>query len=92
MPPGVRACGPRSRSLHQKVAAQAPSPTIAAKQVREGVRDARYCEIIPVVRDGFHFVATVYNTLALNDCPATVWNAITEEEMIEALRRHQKCC
>jgi hypothetical protein len=68
-------------SLHQKVAAQAPSPTIASKQVREGVRDARYCEIIPVVRDGFHFVATVYNTLGLNDCSATVWNAITEDEM-----------
>lgn len=47
----------------------------------ENVRDARYCEIIPVVRVGFRLVATVYNTLGLNGCPAPVWNAITEENM-----------
>jgi hypothetical protein len=47
----------------------------------EGVRDARYCEIIPVVRQGFHLTATVYNTLGLNDCPAAVWDAITEDAM-----------
>jgi len=50
--------------------AQAPSPTIAAEAGQnEGVRDARYCEIIPVVRDGFHFRTTVYNTLGLNRLP-----------------------
>ena len=26
-----------------------------------GTRDARYCEIIPIVREGFHLTATVYN-------------------------------
>jgi hypothetical protein len=46
-----------------------------------GIRDARYCEIIPVARSGFHLVATVYNTLGLNDCPAAVWDKITEAEM-----------
>ena len=46
-----------------------------------GVRDARYCEIIPVQRSGFHFLATVYNTLGLNDCPAALWDKITEAEM-----------
>jgi hypothetical protein len=46
-----------------------------------GIRDARYCEIIPVVRSGFHFLATVYNTLGLNDCPAPLWDKITEAEM-----------
>ena len=30
-------------------------------------RDARYCEIIPVVRRGIHLVATIYNTLGHND-------------------------
>jgi hypothetical protein len=44
-----------------------------------GTRDARYCEIIPVVRDGLHLKATVYNTLGLNDCPPTIWDAITED-------------
>jgi hypothetical protein len=47
----------------------------------EGVRNARYCEIIPVVRDGLHLVATVYNTLGHNDCPAKIWEAITEDAM-----------
>jgi hypothetical protein len=45
------------------------------------VRDARYCEIIPVVRSGFHLVATVYNTLGFNDCPAAIWDKITEADM-----------
>ena len=37
------------------------------KHMIEGVRDARYCEIIPVVRRGIHLVATIYNTLGHND-------------------------
>jgi hypothetical protein len=48
-----------------------PTPTINGNVI-EGVRNARYCEIIPIVRDGLHLVATVYNTLGLNDCPAQV--------------------
>jgi hypothetical protein len=55
--------------------------TDPATHTVEGVRDARYCEIIPVVRVRFHLVATVYNTLGLNDCPAAVWDKITEAEM-----------
>ncbi len=46
-----------------------------------GTRDARYCEIIPIVREGFHLTATVYNTLGLNDCPPAIWDAITEDAM-----------
>jgi hypothetical protein len=46
-----------------------------------GTRDARYCEIIPIVREGFHLKATVYNTLGLNDCPPAIWDAITEDAM-----------
>ena len=47
----------------------------------EGVRDARYCEIIPIVRDGLHLVATAYNTLGRNDCPPAIWSTITEDAM-----------
>ncbi len=47
----------------------------------EGVRNARYCEIIPVARKGFRLIATVYNTLGHNDCPPALWNAITEDAM-----------
>ena len=57
------------------------SGLIIKGNVIEGVRNARYCEIIPIVRDRFHLVATVYNTLGLNDCPADVWAAITEDSM-----------
>jgi len=52
-----------------------------AKHMIEGVRDARYCEIIPIVRHGLRFVGTVYNTLGLNDCPPAIWDKITEAEM-----------
>jgi hypothetical protein len=63
-------------------AAEAPvaTPTINGNTI-EGVRNARYCEIIPIVRDGLHLIATVYNTLGLNDCPAQTWNSITEDAM-----------
>jgi hypothetical protein len=51
-----------------------------ARHMIEGVRNVRYCEIIPVVRSGFHLGATVYTTLGLNDCPP-VWDKITEAAM-----------
>lgn len=64
------------------IAAATLTPTAAqtpdtAKHMIEGVRDARYCEIIPVVRRGTRLVATVYNTLGLNDCPPAAWDRIT---------------
>jgi hypothetical protein len=65
-----------------KAAAEAPkaTPTINGNVI-EGVRNARYCEIIPIIRNGLNLTATVYNTLGLNDCPAQVWNSITEDAM-----------
>jgi hypothetical protein len=65
-------------------AAAALSPAGAqttGERSRASVRNARYCEIIPVVRDGIHLVATVYNTLGLNDCPAALWNGLTEDAL-----------
>jgi hypothetical protein len=59
-------------------AAQTPDK---ARHMIDGVRDARYCEIIPVVRRGVHLLATVYNTLGLNDCPSELWDKITEPAM-----------
>jgi hypothetical protein len=59
-------------------AAQTPDKQ---KHMIEGVRNVRYCELIPVVRRGVRLVATVYNTLGLNDCPAEVWDKITEPAM-----------
>jgi hypothetical protein len=63
--------------------AQAVGPIVVDQATHSiaNVRDARYCEIIPVVRDGFRLIATVYNTLGLNDCPTEIWDAITEADM-----------
>jgi hypothetical protein len=59
-------------------AAQTPD---TAAHIIEGVRNVRYCELIPVVRRGLHLTATVYNTLGLNDCPAEIWDKITAAAM-----------
>ncbi len=60
-------------------AAQTPAPAIPAD-----LRNARYCEILPVRLTLEGLKATVYNTLGYGDCPAEAWNALTEAE----LRRH----
>jgi hypothetical protein len=60
----------------------AAGPAIDRGQHRiTDVRDARYCELIPIVRRGARLLATIYNTLGLNDCPADVWNKISEADM-----------
>lgn len=47
------------------------------------VRDFRYCEIIPVFRDGVTFNVEVYNTQDLNRCPAELWDELDSEVMVE---------
>ena len=56
---------------------EAIAEPVAKGDTIEGTRDARYCELIPVVREGLHLTATAYNTL----CPSAVWDFITEEAM-----------
>ncbi len=77
---------PRSLVLALVAAGIAPVHLDALTIDREahaisGIRNARYCEIIPVKREGFHFVATVYNTLGQNDCPPDIWHKITETQL-----------
>ena len=55
----------------------------SGQSVRENLRDVRYCEIIPVTREGAKLTSWVYNTLGLNDCPAAEWDALTEDEVNE---------
>lgn len=45
--------------------AETPATVIEGNAI-SGVRNTRYCEIIPVLREGLHLKATVYNTLGLN--------------------------
>lgn len=60
-------------------AAQAQQP-----QLPPALRDARYCEIVPihVTLDGLR--ASVYNTLGFDDCPADKWEALTRRELLGA--------
>ena len=51
--------------------------------VSKALRDVRYCEVIPSVRDKATIVTTVFNTLGLNDCPADAWATLTEEGVME---------
>lgn len=37
----------------------------------------RYCEVLAVEVNGTHAIVKVYNTMGLNDCPSTLWDALT---------------
>jgi len=57
----------------------------AGGTVPKDLRGTRYCEIIPVYRDGLSFRLEVYNTLGQNDCPPDIWNAIDGKKLAEEL-------
>ncbi len=57
----------------------------AGGAVPKDLRGTRYCEIIPVYRDGLSFRLEVYNTLGQNDCPPDVWNAIDGQKLADQL-------
>lgn len=63
----------------------APAGTAAPAGVPTDLRGTRYCEIIPVYRDGLSFRLEVYNTLGQNDCPPDVWNAIDPKALAKEL-------
>jgi hypothetical protein len=61
-------------SLGAVVLALALAPTAGAGTL-SGLHDARYCEIIELHGLPPHGKATVWNTIGLNDCPGSWWNA-----------------
>ena len=66
------------------LAAAPPVPAMAEDGAAD-LRGMRYCEIIPVYRDGLSFHLEVYNTLGQNDCPPAVWDAIDPRALAEDL-------
>src|SRR4051794_685358 len=46
-----------------------------------GMRNQRYCEVIPSVAQESTVTTYVYNTQGLNFCPADQWNALTVDEV-----------
>lgn len=61
-----------------------PGPDAKLGGPQTGLRDKRYCEVLPITRNLVTFTATIYNTIGFNDCPAAQWNAITEEKVNRA--------
>jgi hypothetical protein len=75
-------------ALFAALAAAAPAAAdtaTAGGTVPKDLRGTRYCEIIPVFRDGLSFRLEVYNTLGQNDCPPEVWNAIDPKKLAREL-------
>ena len=56
-------------------------PVANASAATTGLRDQRYCEVIPSVVQAGTVTTSVYNTQGLNTCPADQWNALTEAEV-----------
>ncbi len=44
----------------------------------QGLRGQRYCEVILAEK---RLIFAVYNTIFLNDCPAALWNQLSENEL-----------
>ncbi len=62
-------------------AAQSNSRAPEDMKERDHLRNARYCEILVVTRDGLSATAAVYNTLGLNDCPEQQWRALDPDRL-----------
>lgn len=45
------------------------------------VRNSRYCEVLPVYRNGSELTAEVFNTLGLNDCPQDLWEKLNVDDL-----------
>ena len=70
----LSACGPTT------TAANAQNLPVNPNAGRD-VRDHRYCEILPVYRNGFGVQAEVFNTFGLNECPDSEWNSINADQL-----------
>lgn len=54
-------------------------PAITPSQVMpipDDLQNTRYCEILPVFRNGLSFTVEVYNTIGISDCPPERWQQI----------------
>jgi hypothetical protein len=71
---------------------QAPGvPAVTATQslpVPDDMRDWRYCEVIPVFRQGLDWDVEIYNTLGFNDCPEELWANLDADAMAKQYGAH----
>ncbi len=55
---------------------------------RNNLRDTRYCEMLVISGGPLSFVAQVYNTLGLNDCPPSAWEMLNTRQLAEQHDAH----
>ena len=72
----LTACG--SVDPAQAIPAITPSQSMP---IPEDMRDSRYCELLPVFRNGATFTVEVYNTIGSNDCPADLWDQLDTDAL-----------
>jgi hypothetical protein len=79
----IGACGSDapSRSATSAAGTSTAAPTGSDVTVTQGLRDVRYCEVIPSVTDEGTITTYVYNTLGQNFCPPSEWSQLTEDEV-----------
>ncbi|MBS9476765.1 hypothetical protein KIP89_06570 [Ancylobacter sp. VKM B-3255] len=75
----IRFCLPALLALLLPLCAQAQQP---APKLPVVLRDARYCEIVPIHVTRVGLRASVYNTLGFDDCPADKWDALSRLELL----------
>jgi hypothetical protein len=64
--------------------------TSAARSgVTDGLRNSRYCEVIPITVDGDHLIAHVYSTQGVSDCPDEVWSTLTAQGVMRQYKAIQ---
>lgn len=60
----------------------------ATQQGRANMHNARYGEVLLVTGHLTHLEASVYNTIGLNDCPDTDWNALDADAIKKEHKAH----
>ncbi|ETV97990.1 hypothetical protein H310_09294 [Aphanomyces invadans] len=60
-----------------RLAIVATAAALVAATSANNVKNKRYCEVLFVRNVNGSTVADVYNTFGLNDCPPSLWNALT---------------
>lgn len=71
--------GASAALAQQPLPGPAPTPKLPAV-----LRDARYCELVAVHLTMNGLLASVFNTLGFDDCPADKWDALDRRELLRA--------
>ena len=76
------ACGSSASNRTTATSTSAPKGVITKDtpssdaRFPNGLRNVRYCEVLLLAKTDGQFVADVWNTLGMNDCPQTAWEEL----------------